>query len=247
MIIHIDNDNPKPIEQKVQELILSKLFIKADDIEIYIDKSDFIKILLKDIMALAIAEYDIDKALKIILKQKSDQEINPALKKIELSEYTDTFSTEIDAYSLYINLAGEETDDLQIYDQVRFLLNSDDELLEKKLYNLMVDSVGLKISEEVTQAAGVNRQLLLETYANYIKVIAANETIDDAADELYYKNEEFFIQHNLTSDFIKGELANMPPELQEEINSYKFALSLVDQGADIAMILATVKQLLQLP
>ena len=247
MIIHTDGDNPKPIELKVRELFLNKLYVKADDIDIYIDLADFLKLVFRDIRALAAAEYNVARALKDVLRQPHDLEINPTIKKIELEEYADKFSIEIDAYRLYLDLKIKGAEDLDIYDQVRFALNEDDELLEKRLYALMMDSVGLKISEENAIAMGANRQLLLETYANYIKVLASNDSIDDAAEELYFKNEDFFRQNNLKIDFMKGQLEQFAPALQDETKAYKFALNLYNiQGADIAMILATVKQLLQL-
>jgi len=246
MIIHIDSDNPKPIEQKVRELILQKLFIKVDDSKIYIDKEVFIDLILQDVTAIAKANYNIDKALKIAIKEQPRYKTIPDVKRNELEEAVEEFGDEIDAYRNYLDLKKEEVDDLKIFDQVRFILNSDEDFLEKKLYDLMVDSVGLKISVESAIKMGADRQLLLETYANYVKVIAKNDTIDDAAEELYFNNEAFFRKNKLKSDFIKGELEKFAPALEDEIKAYKFALNLYSQGADFAMILATVNQLLQL-
>ena len=48
MIVHTDSNNPKPIEQKVRELILNKLYYKVDNEQIFIDKEVFISLILMD-------------------------------------------------------------------------------------------------------------------------------------------------------------------------------------------------------
>jgi hypothetical protein len=92
MIIHLDSDNPKPIERKVQELILiKKLYIKVDDEKIFIDKEDFIALILNDVIALAVSDYDIDLALQLSIEMHPEYKIIPDIKKKELEEALDEF------------------------------------------------------------------------------------------------------------------------------------------------------------
>ena len=81
MIIHTDSDNPKPIEQKVRELIFTKLYFKVDKEQIFIDVEDFINLIMMDVIAIARSEYDIDKALKIALKEQPHYNAAPQTKR----------------------------------------------------------------------------------------------------------------------------------------------------------------------
>ena len=99
MIIHLDSDNPKPIEQKVQELILQKLFIKVDDEKIFINKEEFIASILKDIIIIAQAEFDMEEALKVALKSQPAYKEHSEIKMNELNEVAEEFAVEIEAYS----------------------------------------------------------------------------------------------------------------------------------------------------
>jgi len=246
MIIHTDSDNPKPIEQKVQDLILNKLFFKVDDEQIFIDKEDFIKLIFFDVVAVAAGSYDIDEALKIALEIQPHYKAAPDTKRNELVEAAEQFAIEVDAYYHYLDSKNEQIDDDTIYDGVSLILNSDDELLTKRLQETFSEALALFITDEVAVAKQTSRELLISTYAQYVKLIASNDTIDDAVDELYYANEEFFIKNNLKKELSKLNLEQTETVFKDEIAAYKMALSLQDQNADIGMILGTVKQLLHL-
>jgi hypothetical protein len=246
MIIHIDSDNPKPIEQKVRELILNKLYYKVDYEQVFIAKEIFNSLILIDIIAIAKSQYDIDKALKIALKEQPNYKEAPATKRNELVETAEQFAIEVDAFVHYLDSKKDHIDDDTIYDGVSFILNSDDELLTKRLQEIFSEALALFITEEVAVAKQTSRELLISTYAHYVKLIAANDTIDDAVDELYYANEEFFIKNNLKKELSKLNLEQTETVFKDEITAYKMALSLQDQNADIGMILATVKQILHL-
>lgn len=246
MIIHIDSDNPKPIEQKVQKLILNKLFFRVDDEQIFIDKEIFISLILLDVIAIAAGNYDIDEALIIALEIQPHYKAAPEAKRNELIDTAEQFAIEVDAYRHYLDLKKEDVDDDTIYDNVSFILNSDDELLTKRLQEIFSEALALYISEEVAVAKQTSRELLISTYANYVKLIASNDTIDDAVDELYYDNEEFFIKNNLKKELSKLNLEQTETVFKNEIDVYKMALCLQNQNADIGTILGTVKQLLKL-
>ena len=49
----------KSLEQKVQELILKKLFIKVNEDELIISKVDLIVLILRDLITLAKSNFDI--------------------------------------------------------------------------------------------------------------------------------------------------------------------------------------------
>lgn len=246
MIIHTDSDNPKPIEQKVQELIFTKLFYKVDDEQIFIDKENFVRLILFDVFAIAAGSYDIDEALKIALEIQPHYKAAPNSKRNELEEAAEQFAIEVDACYHFLDSVNEQIDDDTIYDGVSYILNSDDELLTKRLQEVISEALAVNITEEVAVAKQTSRDLLISTYAHYVKLIASNDTIDDAVDELYYNNEEFFIKNNLKKELTKLNLEQTETVFNDEIAAYKFALSLQNQNADIGTILGTVKQLLHL-
>jgi hypothetical protein len=246
MIIHLDSDNPKPIEQKVQELILKKLYIKVKDELIFIDKEEFIALILQDVMAIAHANFDMDEALKIALqKQVKYKDVSEA-KKNELNDTLNEFTTEIEAYRSYLDNLEEEMEDLEIYDEVLTILNSDYDLLIERLHQLMIQALGRKLSESDAEKMGVDRWSALDNFANQVKLIATNETMEDAVEEAYSEFEDYPDKQLVNKEAIQKELERFTPLAQEEINTYKLAISMFYDNAEFAMILATTKQMLQL-
>lgn len=244
MIIHTDSTNPKSIEQKVRELILNKLFFKVDDSQIFIDKEDFISLILTDVVAIAKSQYDLDKALKIALKEQPHYKEAPDAKRNELAETSEQFGIEVDAYLHYLDLAKEHVDDDTIYDGVFFILNSDSELFTKKLHELMMLAVDRKVPQ--MEDPNFDRESLIDSFANQVRFIASNETIDDAVEEAYYEYTSYIDEDFFTKPYLKKEFERFAPLAQDEIKAYKLALSFQDQNAEIGMIIATVKQVLQL-
>jgi hypothetical protein len=245
MIIH-NSDNPKPIEQKICELILKKLYVKIDDSQIFIDKEIVISLILKDIITVAKADCNIEKALKIALKEQPQYKNSPDSKRAEITQAAEEFAIEVEAYRYYLDLKKEKADELEMYDAVLMTLNSDEELLTKRLQEIISEAIGLFITEEVAFAKRSSRDQLISTYAYHIKIIASNDTIDDAAEEFYYTNEEFFIKNHLTQESIKQELKQTDSVFKDEISAYKLALSMQNQNMEIPMILGMVKQILNI-
>ena len=132
----IDPDSTKSLEQRVTEAFLRKLYYKVDYEQNFIPKEEFIQLILKDIIVIAKAEYDIDKALKIALKEQPDYKDAPATKRNELVEAAEQYAIEVDAYYHYLDSKKERSEDDSIYDEVFFILNSDDELVSKKLHEV---------------------------------------------------------------------------------------------------------------
>jgi len=199
MIIHLDSDNPKPIEQKVQKLILQKLFIKVDDDKVLINKEDYVSIILKDVIVIAKAEFDLDKALKIALKEQEEYRSIPDIKKNRLEEVSIEFAVEIDAYIMYLSGLGEGLSDDELYMNVLTILNCDPDCFEKKMLELIMESLSQKFSEAEAEKKGLDYNLLLSTYSSHVKVLASNDSAEEAAEEYYYSNEDFYIKNNLVS------------------------------------------------
>jgi len=244
MIIHTDSDNPKPIEQKVQKLIFTKLFFKVDDEQIFIDKENFIRLILFDVIAIAAGSYDIDEALKIALEIQPHYKAAPETKRNELVEAAEQFAIEVDAYYHYLDSKNEQVDDDTIYDGVSYILNSDDELVTKRLHEIMMQAVARKVPE--MDDPKFDRESLIDSFANQVRFIASNETIDEAVEEAYYEYTSYIEEGLFTKPYLKKEFERFAPLAQDEITAYKMALSLQNQNADIGTILLTAKQLLQL-
>ncbi|MCX6250333.1 MAG: hypothetical protein NTX61_06235 [Bacteroidetes bacterium] len=206
MIIHLDSDNPKPIEQKVQELILKKLFIKVDDDKIFINKEDFISLILKDVIAIAKADFDLDKALKIALDEQEAYRSFPDKKKKELEDASLEFQVEIEAYQAYLTDKKDRMTDDEIYMEVLLTLNSETEFLDRKLHELMMDALGQKMPEDETPPFGLDRWSLLDNFAYYIKFIASNETIDEAVEEMHIDMEIYPERYLVKKESVKKEL-----------------------------------------
>jgi hypothetical protein len=246
MIIHLDSENPKSIEQKVHELILKKLYIKVNDREIFIDKDEFITLILNDIIAIAKANFDIDEALKIALKEQINYKAIPESKKAELADALNEFTTEIEAYQSYLDNLEEDTDELDIYDEVLSILNSDYDLLLAKLHEIMIESLGRKLSESDAKKMGTDRWSMLDNFANNVKLIATNDNIEDAVEEAYSEFEDYPDKHLVKKDAIQREFERLSPLVHDEIINYRLAMSLFNQNAEFSMILAATKQMLQL-
>ncbi len=246
MIIHLDSENPKSLEQKVQELILKKLYIKVNDEYIFIDKEEFIQLILNDVIAIAKADYDLDEALKIALKEQINYKDNPQGKKTELVDTLDEFATEIEAYKCYLDNLEEEIDDLDTYDEILSILNSDYDLLIAKLQEIMIEALGRRLSESDAEKMGVDRWGYLDSFANHIKLIATNDSLEDAVEEAYSEFEVYPDKHLVKKENIKKELQRISPLAENEIAAYGIAMSMYFQNAEFATILATTKQMLQL-
>lgn len=244
MIIHTDSNNPKPIEQKVRELILNKLYYKVDDEQIFIDKEVFISLILMDIIAIAKGQYDIDKALEIALNEQPHYKDAPESKRNQLVEAAEQFAIEVDAYYHYLDSKREQMDDDKIYDGVFFILNSDEVLMTKKMHEVMMQAIGRKVPE--MKDPNFDRYSLIDSFANQVRFIASNETIDEAVEEAYYEYTSYIEEGLFTKPYLKKEFERFAPLAHDEIKSYKMALSLQNQNAEIGMILATVKQLLKI-
>lgn len=246
MIVHLDSDNPKSIEQKVQELILKKLYIKVDDDKIFIDKQDFVFLILIDVMSLAQSNCDIQKALQLSLEVQSHYQTIPEVKRNELKEAAAEFEVEIDAYQFYFDANEDEFSEDEMYMEVLSILNSEPELLERKLHELIMDALGKKLSDADANAMGTDRLSLIDNFANQVKLIASYDNIDDSVEAAYEEFENYPQKHLVKKESIKKEFLRFSPLAKEEINAYKMALSMETQNAEYPMILAMVKQLLNL-
>ena len=244
MIIHTDSDNPKPIEQKVRELILRKIYFKVEKEQIFIDVENFINLILIDVITIAKSEYDIDKALKIALKEQPHYNAAPQTKRNEMEEAAEQFAIEVDAYYHYLDAKKQQQDDDSIYDTVSFILNSDDELLTKRLHEVMMEAIERRVPE--MDDPNFDRESLIDSFANQVRFIASNDTIDNAVEEAHYEYTSYEEEGLFTKEYLKKEFTRFAPLVQDEISAYKLALSLQNQNAEIGMILATVKQILQL-
>lgn len=251
MIIHPDTPNRKPIEQKVRELILKKLYVKVDDELLFIDKEDFIGLILTDVIAIAKADFDMDDALKIALKEEENYQSMPEVKRNQLEETLSDFDVEIDAYRVYLDGLEEGLSEEDMFLDVLLVLNSETELLVKRLHQLMVKSLARKFAEQEAKSLGVDRWGLLDVFANQVKLIASYKTMDEAVEEAFWEYEDSLDEGSLNEDlinreWIKGEFERFSPLAKDEISVYRIAVSLQEQDAEIPMILGTVRQMLQL-
>ena len=246
MIIHLDNENSRGIDEKVIDLITEKLFVTVDDEQIFIDKDAFVTLILLDVCALAKANSNIEDALKIALINQPQYKEIPDSKRTELVEALEQFPYEVDAFKYYLKAIKEGVSYDEIYLGVIKILNLDVNTLYKRLHEIMIESLDNKISNEDAVTAGVNKMKIIDNHATYIRVFASNHTIDESINKIYDNNADYFNRINLQKVTFAKNMELLNDVYNEEISAYKMGLSLLDQNAEIPMILATVKQLLHL-
>lgn len=246
MIVNLDSKNPKSIEQKVNELILKKLYIKVNDELIFIEKETFISLILRDIIVLATSDFDLDTALSMSLELQPEYKADPHIKRNELEEASNEFAYEIDAYRFFLEAVDEKMPEDDIYDDVLSILNSEHELLEKRLHELMMESLGKRLSEEDAISLKTTRHQILDVFANQVKLLATYEDIDDVVDEAYSEFENYPQKDLISKESIKNEYLRFAPLAKIEIDTYKMALNLEEQNAEFPMILACTRKMLQL-
>lgn len=236
----------KTTEQKVHQLILQKLYFKVDDDQIFIDKQVFVEILLSDIIALAINRCNIGKAVRYRSKQygKGVKSKNDLM--VELQQIIDEFSSELDAYLVYLDCLELGFEEYEIINLVNYSLNLDTEFLQKKMHQLMMQSLWPRLSNEDALATGSTKEQLIDVFATNIRFIACSETFGYAVEEVF-GFENYQKKHLLKKESIYNELNRLTPICANEINAYKRGLLLYHgEKAQIAAVLAMVRQLLNL-
>ena len=246
MIIHTESDNPKSIEQKIKELILRKLYIKVRDEYIFVDKEEFISMILKDIIILARSKQNIDLALKAALKYQPEYKKIPDVRKNELQEALDEFKVEVLAYEFYLYDIENGTADDEMYMNVLDVLNSEHKLLEKKLHEIMMISLSRRVHENDITDPNVTKEQIVDVFANQVKLIASYDSIEESVEAAYEEFSESPNKHRVKKAGIKKEFERFSPLAQDEIKAYQFALNLEVQNAEFPAILAIVKQLLNI-
>ena len=245
MRVYLDSDTPKPLEQRVEEAFLKKLYVKSDVPQVTVDRETFSKYMFGLIKAVAKVEYDVEKAVELALPNNLD--INEDLIRKQYQIAVNEFSCEIDSYITYIDYLNDDFEDDEIVDVVYTMLNSDETFIEKKLNEIVIQSLQNRTEDNgYSEKIGHSREELFSIMALQIKIIATCDNIMDAVEEL----------ESLTPDLNKLKGAELKAEIEkltkfsevvnQEISAYKMALNLQSQNAEIPMIIATTKQLLNL-
>ena len=187
-----------------------------------------------------------DVALKLAVERQPQYKEILDTKRNELSEAVDEFSVEIDAYQTYLDMINDDEDEFDIYDTVLSVLNSDEEVLQARLYQIIYTSLDRKIEDDEFEQSGIDKQQYVENFTTYIFVIGGSSSFKNAVEKLYNGNLDFMKANNLSIEQYQVQLEKIVALFQEEINTYKMAMSLQSQNAEIPMILATTRQLLKL-
>lgn len=227
--------SPEIIEQKVRELITKKLFIKEE--ERFLNNPGAMTALMEDIVLLAKSDNDVFQAMNY---DESDES-----RRIDLELVAADYAPEVAAYSFYLAAMETETSEEEIYDGVFLALNSDEKLLERRLHQMMMQSLSFRVSEQDAEALGVDRWALISNFANEVKLIASHESIAEAVDAAFEEYSTHPELKEVSKQDIEREFNRFAPLAVNEINSYKLALEISQQSADINMVLAMVQQLLR--
>jgi hypothetical protein len=232
----------KSLEQKVQESILKKLFIKVNEDELVIEKVDFVLLVLRDLISLAKSDYDIEKALILAIEENEQYRKISDAKRNELKQSSVEFKIEIDTYRAYLDSVEENKPDAKVLSEVHAALNSEPELLAMRLREIIIDSLSDKITDDLSDSMGVGRWDLIGKYADYIFLIAESESIDQAVDQLRglmkLSPEEF----EQRKESLKEGMMRIASFAGEEIDAVESAIILRDQKAEYFKILSKVKE-----
>jgi hypothetical protein len=232
----MQTQTPEIIEQKVRELITKKLYAKVEEEKLLTSPSDIL-LLIDDIVLLAQSDNDIYQALGFELDDES--------RRIDLEVVAAEYAPEVAAYSFYLDAMKTETNEEDIYDGVFLALNSDTKLMERRLHQLMMQSLSGRVSEVDANALGVERWALISNFANQVKLIASHESIAEAVEEAYAEYSTHPELSLISKADIEREFNRFAPLAVNEINAYKLALEISHQSADLNMVLAMVQQLLR--
>lgn len=234
----------KPINERIENLILRKLNIKVRDELIFIDKDSFLSLILKDIVLLAMADSDIEKALKLAIQYNPEYQNALSVRRNELAEALEEFKIEIIAYSEFLDNLDENMNDEDIYDNILFILNSEDELLHHKIIEIIrpkVEHFFLPLLEKYGQD---QFEVLVTNSLYYIQTIALNETLEEAAEETFYSAVDELSSRGITLESTLKIIKDCNEKYKPEIIAYKLALSSHDQNAEIPASFALFKQML---
>jgi len=243
------HDLNKPLEQRVREAILKKLYVKVDSTDISMDKEAYIALLLEDIAAIAKAEYDTDKALKSILKKNKNEIANPILKKQELEIINENYTYEIDAYLEYVNSKKEKNlSDDQIVENVYFILNSEIELLEKRISEVLSEYLKNQFNNGVSfyDLYELPKSELIRLVVLLIKLLASNINFEEAFQEYYTISELNRLLKDRQIEDGRTRLKLFSEFYKKETNAYKMALSINEQNGEIGESVAVFKKMLGL-
>lgn len=245
MRVYLDSDTPKPLEQRVEEAFLKKLYAKSDVPQVTVDREIFSKYMFGLIKAVAKVEYDVEKAVELALPNNLD--INEDLIRKQYQIAVNEFSCEIDTYIIYLGFLNDDCEDDEIIDVVHSMLNSDEVFIEKKLKDIIIQSLQYKTENDgYLESIGLTREELFSVMALQIKIIATCDNIMDAVEELGSLTPNL---KKLKGVALKSEiekLTKFSEVAQEEIAAYKMALNLQSQNAEISVILAVTKKLLNI-
>jgi hypothetical protein len=232
----------KSLEQKVQELILKKLYIKVDEDELVIDKANFVLLILRDLISLAKSDFDIEDALKLMLEENEKYRAIPEIKRRELQQSAVEFKVEADAYRTYLACLKADKPDELILSEVHNGLNSEPELLDQKLRDLIIESLSDKITEEQTAPMGIDRWELIGKYCDYIQLIAESESIDQAVDKLMVTMNLTPEEFDQKKESLKEGMMRIASFAGEEIDAAESAISMRNRNAEYYKILTRVKE-----
>jgi len=232
----------KSLEQKVQELILKKLYIKVEEDELVSDKANFILLLLRDLISLAKSDFDIENALKLVMEENEEYRAIPEIKRRELHQFAVEFKIEAEAYRAYLACLQEDKPDDHILSAVHNGLNSEPQLLDKRLREMIMESLSDKITAEQTAPMGIDRWELIGKYCDYILMIAESESIDQSVDKLIVTMKLTPEEITDKKEAIKEGMMRIASFAGEEIDAVESAISMRDRNLEYYKILARVKE-----
>jgi hypothetical protein len=232
----------KSLEQKVQELILKKLFIKVNEDELIIDKVDFIVLVLRDLILIAKSNFDIEFALKLAFAENAKFRTKPEIKQNELKQRAIEFKIEIEAYRAYLSCLAESMPDTAILSEVHSVLNAEPELLDWKLREIVIESLSEKITDELTAPMGIDKLELVSKYCDYVMLIADSESIDQAVDKLMIIMKLSRMEFTRRQESLKEGMMRIASFAGDEIDAVELAITMRDKNVEYYKILVKVKE-----
>jgi hypothetical protein len=234
--------NVKSLEQKVQELILKKLFIKVNEDELIISKVDLIVLILRDLITLAKSNFDIETALKLTLEENADYRKNPNIKRNELKQWAIEFKIEIDAYRSYQTSVADNRPEAIILSEVHSTLNTEPALLDRKLREIIYESLSEKITDAQTGPMGIDKRELISKYCDYVTLIAESDSIDQAVDKLMISMKLSPEDRIRRQESLKEGMMRIASFAGDEIDAVELAVTLRDKNVEYYKILVKVKE-----
>lgn len=230
------------LESKVYKLLLNKLFVKIKVGDSFMDKVNVISSTLEQIIVIAQYGGNVEEA-----KKEPHPYFGNGLSSWYYSfDYVyEKFEIEIDAYLFYLSYR-ELIDDNEILKKVTAILQSEYDVLEDNIHQLITDSLRIKFSKKSIQPLQLKTAATQNFLLEHIKTIAMHDSLVESIAAIEVNIELSGKENKPSIEEISNELTYIYSFAEQEINAYKTALKKYKENIPFNEIISGMKKELRM-